>query len=554
MPHGARSTISDVKLKHLNWIAVSGPLVTLAFSPSLTYEPFDNIKLALLGICAGIGLSKFISAIKAGAFNYLRLVGYLVTIFVAAFLIPLFLSGAPLSQQIYGVAGRSLGFLHYLFLAFILLGAATEARDKVLDGFFKSLTITGLIESMYGALQYFKLDPIAWENQDNWIFGTFGNPNFLSAFLGISVSASFFLVFQRNSPKWRTTHLTNVILGTLVAALTESIQGVVLIALSGSILVLIQISLKSKTLGVVSLCAWISAFTISILGILQIGPLTRFLYQESTTYRGDYWRAGVRMAREHLLTGVGIDSYGDFYRQYRDSAAGKRRGLENFSDTAHNLVIDLASTGGLLLLTAYVAINILVIRSIIKIFKITNSENIARLALPIVWLTFQIQTLISINVSSLAIWGWLAAGLLIASCNQEVADKQGDKASRGREIKTKSTPKILAASLALMSLMLVFPLLISDIKIGSAVKSTSATDLEKAVTSWPRSCYFMSKAEEAYTEAGANDISLAISLKSVDSNPRCFNSWRHISKNPKATAAQKELAVSKMLSLDPLLN
>ena len=552
--HGARSTISDVNLKRLNWIAVSGPLVTLAFSPSLTYEPFDNIKLALLGICAGIGLSKFMSAIKAGASDYLRPAVYLVTIFVAALLIPLSLSGAPLSQQIYGVAGRSLGFLHYLFLASILLGAATEAREKVLDGFFKALTITGLIESFYGALQYFKLDPITWENQENWIFGTFGNPNFLSAFLGFSVSASFFLVFQRNSPKWRATHLTNVILGTLVAALTESIQGVVLIALSVSILVLIQISLKSKILGIVSFFAWVSAFTVSILGLLRIGPLTRFLYQESTTYRGDYWRAGVRMAREHLLTGVGLDSYGDFYRQYRDSTAGQRRGLDNFSDTAHNLLIDLASTGGLVLLVAYISLNILVIRSIIKRHKTTNSTSVANLALPIVWLTFQIQTLISINVSSLAVWGWLAAGLLIAGGSQVVEDHQNKGAIKGRVGLTRPKSKIMAASLVSVFLILVFPLLLSDIKIGSAVKSTNATDLENAVTSWPRSCYFMAKAEEAYTEAGADDISLAISVKSVDSNPRCFNSWRHISENPKATSAQKVLAVSKMRALDPLLN
>jgi hypothetical protein len=206
------------------------------------------------------------------------------------------------------------------------------------------------------------------------------------------------------------------------------------------------------------------------------------------------------------------------------------------------------------LLITYVALNILVIRSIIKSHKITNSAGIPNLALPIVWLTFQIQTLISINVSSLAIWGWLAAGLLIAGGNQEVADNQAGKASKGQVGKTKPAPKIMAVSLALMSLMLVFPLLLSDIKIGSAVKSTNATDLENAVTSWPRSCYFMAKAEEAYTEAGADDISLAISVKSVDSNPRCFNSWRHISENPKATAAQKELAVSKMHALDPLLN
>ena len=543
-----------MKLKHLNWIAISGPLITLAFSPSLTYEPFDNIKLALLGICAGIGLSKFLSALKSGQVQNLKTLTYAVALFIIALLVPLFLSGAPFSQQIYGVAGRSLGFLHYLFLASILLGAATEARDKVLDSFFKALTVTGLIESFYGLIQYLKLDPITWENQGNWVFGTFGNPNFLSAFIGISVSASFFLISQKGSQKWKVLNLSNIVLGIAIAALSDSIQGLILIAVSVSILLLIKLFIKSKSLGILATFGLASVFTTAILGILQIGPLTRYLYQESTTFRGDYWRAGLAMAKAHLITGVGLDSYGDYYRQYRDATAGQRRGLDLYSDTAHNLLIDLASTGGLLLLLSYIALNVLVFRSIIKTYKVSRALNMESLALPIVWLAFQIQTLISVNVSSLAIWGWLAAGLLISGSNQLIDDVPIRARSKGRVVKTKSAIEIKAVSLALVFLILVFPLLLNDFKIGSAVKSTNPTDLKEAVTSWPSSCYFMAKAEEAYTDAGGYDLSLEISLKSVESNSRCFNSWRHISENPKASAEEKGLALTKMHELDPLLN
>lgn len=542
-----------MKLKRLNWIAISGPLITLAFSPSLTYEPFDNIKLALLGICAGIGLSKFFSALKSGQAQSLKTLTYAVALFMIALLVPLFLSGAPFSQQIYGVAGRSLGFLHYLFLASILLGAATEARDKVLDSFFKALTVTGLIESFYGLNQYLKLDPITWENQDNWVFGTFGNPNFLSAFIGISVSASFFLVFQKNSPKWRNFNLVNILLGIATAALSDSIQGLVLIAVSVSILVLIKVFTKSKPLGIVASLGFASMIMTAILGILQIGPLAKFLYQESTTYRGDYWRAGIRMARAHLTTGVGLDSYGDYYRQYRDATAGQRRGLDLYSDSAHNLLIDLASTGGLLLLISYLALNALVIRSIIKIYKVSSVIKMESFALPIVWIAFQVQTLISINVSSLAIWGWLAAGLLISVGNHSSGELPSKVAGKGRMAKSKSSFEIQTISLASAFLVLVFPLLLKDVQIGSAVKSTNATELKQAVTSWPRSCYFMAKAEEAYTNAGGFDLSLEISMKSIESNPKCFASWRHISENPIASSVQKQQALKKMSSLDPLL-
>jgi hypothetical protein len=102
--------------------------------------------------------------------------------------------------------------------------------------------------------------------------------------------------------------------------------------------------------------------------------------------------------------------------------------------------------------------------------------------------------------------------------------------------------------------LFVFPLLRSDLRLGGALKSTDSNDLISAVTSWPRSCYLMAKAEEAYSEAGAPGLALQISLKSVESNPRCFDSWRHISENPNVDADQRNQALAKMRSLDPLLN
>jgi O-antigen ligase len=541
-----------MQIKQLNWVAVAGPVVTIAFSPTLTYEPFDNIKLLLLGVFAGIGLSEFLTHSTNGISKQLKVVSASMTFFYLALLIPMFFSQAPLSQQIFGVAGRSLGFLHYFFLGLILLGAITETRDSAISNFLKGLTLTGLFEAFYGILQYLKLDPINWENENNWVFGTFGNPNFLSAFVGISVSASLFMYFQNQSSRWKLLNIVNIVLGTTMAALSDSIQGLVLIAVSVAILVIVLTFLKSKLLGIVISLASALSFVVAILGIFQVGPLTRFLYQDSTSFRGDYWRAGIAMVKENLLTGVGLDSYGDYYRQFRDATAGQRRGLDIYSDSAHNLFIDLAATGGLLLLISYLFINILVVFSILKTLRAPDQLKVESLALPIIWLTFQIQSLISINVSSLAIWGWIAAGLILSQ--NKVSDSNTSNVGRGRVKKSKSKEGLVAVTLTIIFVLFVSPLLRSDLRLGSALKSTNSNDLISAVTSWPRSCYLMAKAEEAYSEAGAPDLALRISLKSVESNSRCFDSWRHISENPNATKVQQEEAFSRMRALDPLLN
>jgi O-antigen ligase len=541
-----------MQIKRLNWVAVAGPVVTIAFSPTLTYEPFDNIKLLLLGVFAGIGLSRFITLIKDSRTKQLRVMAAAIGLFYSALLIPMVFSQAPLSQQIFGVAGRSLGFLHYFFLGLILLGALTETRDSAISNFLKGLTLTGLFEAFYGILQYLKLDLINWENENNWVFGTFGNPNFLSAFVGISVSASLFMFFQNQSSPWKLLNVSNVFLGTAMAVLSDSIQGLVLIAVSVAILLIVSTFLKSKLLGIAMSLASALSFVIATLGIFQIGPLTRFLYQDSTSFRGDYWRAGIAMVKENLFTGVGLDSYGDYFHQFRDATAGQRRGLDIYSDSAHNLFIDLAATGGLLLLISYMFINILVVISISRTMRDSGQLKIESLALPIIWLTFQIQTLISINVSSLAIWGWITAGLILSQST--FSDSNTTDVGRGRVKKSKPKNGLIAATLAIVFMLLVFPLLRNDLRLGSALKSTNSNDLISTVSSWPRSCYLMAKAEEAYSEAGATDLALQISLKSVESNPRCFDSWRHISENPNATKDQREEAFSRMRALDPLLN
>lgn len=532
----------------------AGPIVTIALSPTFTYEPFDNIKLLLLAAIAGVGFSRFISEFKNNESTQLRVVATAIALFCATLLIPMFFAQAPLSQQIFGVAGRSLGFLHYFFLGMILLGSLSESGDFAISNFLKGLTFTGLFESTYGLLQYLKLDPIPWQNQNNWIFGTFGNPNFLSSFIGISVSASLFIFFQSQNHRWKWLNIVNIVLGTAVAALSESIQGIVLIAVSLTILAIALTSLRSKLLGIIMAIAGAVSALFAIFGVFKIGPLAKFLYQDSTSFRGDYWRAGIAMARENLLTGVGLDSFGDYYRQFRDIKAGQRRGLNVFSDSAHNLLIDLVSTGGLLLLISYILINVLVVISISKSIKSAGPLKVHTLVLPIVWLTFQIQTLISINVSSLAIWGWITSGLLLAQNNKTIFNQKARDIGSRRVVKNKSKNEFLTTTLVIAFMLMVFPLLRSDVRLGAALKSTDSNDLISAVTSWPRSCYLMAKAEEAYSDAGADNLALQISIESVVGNPRCFDSWRHISENPIATTEQKNEAVSKMQTLDPLLN
>jgi O-antigen ligase len=53
------------------------------------------------------------------------------------------------------------------------------------------------------------------------------------------------------------------------------------------------------------------------------------------------------MTLENLTNGVGVDSYGYFYKEYRDLEAIERTGPERVSNTAHNVFLDISSGAGI---------------------------------------------------------------------------------------------------------------------------------------------------------------------------------------------------------------
>ena len=527
--------------------------VTVIASPNFTYEPFDNIKLLVLGITAAFAFAEFLASQQIRlkfSMNW-----YVIPlIFLFALVNPLMFSDAPFSQQIYGAAGRSLGFFHYFFLFCIFLGMVASKGILKPINFFKVLIATGLFEAVYSLMQYLSIDPIIWDNSNDWIFGTFGNPNFLSAFLGLSACASLFprrFQFTRN---WCYLSYINVTVSIFVIIISGSIQGLFIFCLGFSLHIIYLIFHRSKVLGVsTSIFSLILATFIS-LGVLGKGVMAKFVYQDSTTFRGDYWRAGFRMFKDNLLTGVGLDSYGDNYRLYRDAVAANRRGLDLYSNSAHNIFIDLASTGGIFLLLTYIAFVLFIFVSGYSKLKKSNFNNQSLVILIILWLGFQAQLLISINVSSVAIWGFAIAGLIVredASMDDIPTVRVRSKKSRVSQLDNR-TVVYLGIFLPLF-VAIVFPLFLRDVQLANAISSSSKDKLIAATTSWPQSCYYLAKTEEALTQVEDFQNSLAVSQKSVSLNNKCFDSWRHIYENPVSSENFKIDAWKKMLELDPNL-
>jgi len=529
------------------WPILAGPIVTLALSFGWTATS-DSFKLLALGIVAGLALALVTLALRNSARKLLSQEFIAAIFFIFGLSAPIIFSNSPHAQQIYGVSGRNLGFLHYLFLLFVLLGISTLDFKFVWPQILKSLVIVGILEAGYGALQFLGLDPVPWKNPDKWIFGTFGNPNYLSSFLALSAIATFYVALVEKRFVYKIYWSALALFQSGIVLLSASSQGLILLSFGVCGFISIVSFNRSRILGISSLISTLLAGLVGVLGIFQIGPLSKYLYQDSVSYRGDYWRAGIRMFKDNWLHGVGLDSYGDYFRMYRDNIAANRRGLDVFSNSAHNIFIDLAATGGIVLLLGYLSLIGIVAFSVARAFKSSSVVSLEYKILVILWVAFNLQTVISINVPSLAIWGWIFSGLILAYENVRNPIKTLQRVQKKGLQKSSVTTSTVCC---LFCIALVAPLINRDVKLADALSKNQISEISHALLINPKDADQIAGVAIAYEKLGRSNEALALARSAISENPNSPRAWKIILESREASLLDKDRAKIALLRLDP---
>jgi hypothetical protein len=264
------------------------------------------------------------------------------------------------------------------------------------------------------------------------------------------------------------------------------------------------------------------------------------------------------MASQFPLTGIGMDSYGDWYRRARDDQALILPGPETVTNAAHNIPFDILAYGGWPLFIVYVFLIALAAIAIIKVTLRNRNYDGTFIALAVAWACYQIQSIISISQIGLAIWGWVLSGVVIA---YEIATRNtiaGDgKPVVGKSVRSKeqifSATAIGGLGLVLGALIAVPPLS-ADMKWRSALASSDLTQLKLALepsyltpTDTNRLLNMVSIAENSKLP----DVAYEYVKKAVEFNPESFDSWRNLYLVTNSTPADKELALTNMKRLDP---
>jgi hypothetical protein len=102
-----------------------------------------------------------------------------------------------------------------------------ESFNKIIK-FFASAGAFNIVYSIAASNGY---DLFSWSNPYNSVLGTFGNPNFIGAFMGIFATILFVQLFSNlNSQRSFVFILISIVLTIYVILLTNALQGILLAA------------------------------------------------------------------------------------------------------------------------------------------------------------------------------------------------------------------------------------------------------------------------------------------------------------------------------------
>lgn len=478
-------------------------------------------------------------------------------------------SEAPLTQNIYGVYGRNTAVIAYLLLMMVIVSAAILRRESSFNLLIWGLLAAGVANVIYCGWVIAFGDFVPWSNPYGNILGTFGNPNFIGAFLGIFAAALVaFMLKPGTSVVLRVVSSVVFLLAVYEIINSNAIQGRVVVAaglgIVGFYLVRSKFEAVLAQIGYVVVVAIGGVF--ALLGALQIGPLTKYIYKTSVSLRGEYWQAGWNMGNEHPLTGVGFDAYGDWYRRARDAQALVLPGPNTTTNAAHNVPFDVLAFGGWPLFLSYLAILFLSVIAIIKVTLRAKKYDAIFVTLTTAWACYQLQSIISINQIGLAVWGWLFGGALIAyevstrpKNETENLDANKVKVSTGRSVKRKQSEAIFSSTLiagigAVVGLLIAAPPYSADAKWRDALASQNAQVVEEALMPGylnPSNSYRYLNAVQLFESSKLYDLAYKYAKIGVEFNPNNFDAWKVLYLISKSSAEEKELALENMKRLDP---
>lgn len=343
--------------------------------------------------------------------------------FATALVVATIVSHNPL-VSIAGRGGRMTGLAMYGVYIIVFLACVRLYRDHSPAHLAKAFLLVAAPISGYGFLQLAGADPYGWSFDEYGppVFGTLGNPNFFSAWVGMVAVLGLWGALTRTlTPVWRVfAGLVGLACAT-AAALSYSLQGPAAFTAGAGLFLAVAVATVPSPL---RRHRWtvLAAAGVAGTGLLAaisagVGPLAQLRDMALGSYRSrsELWASALAMFGDRPLLGQGLDMFAERYWIFRSPEVAAARGLFRDVDTPHSVPLDMLSGGGLVLGLAYLAVLVAVGWALARGLRTLQGEQRLLLgAFGGVWAAYQVQSLVSINVPVIALVGWVAGGVVMA--------------------------------------------------------------------------------------------------------------------------------------------
>ena len=535
----------SVVLKQTIWVA---GLIVLVLTPWVNIDSLIIPKIVLLFSLAMYLLPSLMinvnSVIPAKTF---KLLITLSTLFLIQMIFSISTSSAPLEQQFFGRGGRGLGLLTYLSVLIIMLIVAIYAKTSETRLIQQGSFYSGGITSVYSIMQNHNLDIFEWNTKTNGIIGTLGNPNFQSSYAAAVLLPAVTYLWTKRFRNYTVFLSTSLFLYTVYIA--NSTQGYVVLLSSTFISALIWTWYsKRKVFYLITIVFTFTLFA-AVLGVLNKGPLSYYLFKVSVTSRGEFWRTAIAMIKSNPINGVGIDSFGDFSQMYKDQKTVN--GINEFTDNSHNYFLEFASTGGILLAIIYGLLIVLALFCFYKVQKRKAKFDSGLISIFTFWVGLQLQSLISPGSIALIMWNFILIGFIVGIYFKETKDFESTIVLK-KLTQNSFYVKPFAYFLLFISLIITYPLFNADKTTLQAFRNTDGLLAVKAAKMYPESTVRYSNIGQELVQSQLWPQALEVGRAASMFNKNSVSAWLVILSNPTAPLQERIQARENILRLDPL--
>lgn len=416
----------------------------------LTRDQFELPKLTVLRILtAGMLGAWLIRIIAARRFEFRRTPLDIPILAWLSYQIAITLHSVSISVSWLGEYENFRGLLtigNYVALYYL---AVNFIRTRVqIDRLLFVILLAGLTVTAYGIAQFIGIDFIAWNPASvakGRYFSSLGNPNFLAAYLAM-VMPLVVIFFVETSSRFRRFLLFLCFIAMFFALMGTWSRGgfLGLLAALGVLLIFGLLNVhryyrnlaarEHLTLGgligreAVRHKVWVGVITLTVAllvlisatfgrqHMVRVATSVVHIKEAITVSRLHIWGPALKIFKTYPLFGTGLDTFKTVFPRFATPAFAAIDGANVASRTAHNEILQVLSTQGLIGFGLVTWLTIAVLLNWLKAYRRRQDDWRDRLILYGLlgtWTAYSIQNIFSFGVAAIDTFYWLLLAVIV---------------------------------------------------------------------------------------------------------------------------------------------